>query len=497
MYSWYVICRDTREIWNLAHTVDEVDGILGEIKDSISNAGKSADMPYKQANEENREKAMSITMTTRSKKWGTLPTTINKDATCASSPLTPTETLQVEWETVPSPANSSGLPGAFNSTEDRRRRVLEKSKVTPMDRDWRTGNNPVDNITALSNTVETKPTSDESKLIPVLEEDNVDDELGIAEFKSNRALSPENDAMLVEQSNEHQTSDVTNRINEPDHARTTNDDNQDNHSSDTDDQLAYELAHDSNGPWTDPVEDERSAQLYLDKLSDHQRAVTQVLAHRQVGLIFSRFGFREVDPELDMYQEQYNIVVTTMVGGRLAMGRNNSLDDDQGRNDMNPIDWQTAMDEQLHDIAAQDKAVRFPIETSNVTSPIEIKEEEHTPSLSTSDIRIHDVGTTDETTPVAKGAPNEEESQDEQTQNVQTSTAPRYGWTIKDRVILQRWRIHDLADTGQTEIADQGIHIDDDGKAYIVKGGIVDTKGWNKSPLNNRMLKPMLTKGLP
>ncbi|KAK0214477.1 hypothetical protein IW262DRAFT_1300559 [Armillaria fumosa] len=225
-----------------------------------------------------------------------------------------------------------------------------------MECDWCTGNNPVDNITALSNTAETKPMSDESKLIPVLEEDNIDNEFGIAEFESNRASSPENDAM----------------INEPDHTQTINDNNQNNHLSDND-QLAYKLADDSNGPWTNPAEDEQSAQL-----------------------------FREVDPELDMYQEQYNIVVTMMVGGQLAMGRNNFPDNDQDHNDMNSIDQQTAMDEQLHDVAAQDKAVRFPIETSNVTR------------------------TTDETTPVAKGAPNEEESQDEQIQNVQMSTAPWY-----------------------------------------------------------------------
>ncbi|KAK0214974.1 hypothetical protein IW262DRAFT_1465755 [Armillaria fumosa] len=37
------------------------------------------------------------------------------------------------------------------------------------------------------------------------------------------------------------------------------------------------------------------------------------------------------------------------------------------------------------------------------------------------------------------------------------------------KVILQRWRAHDLADNGQTEIADQGIFIDNEGNAFINK----------------------------
>ncbi len=72
--------------------------------------------------------------------------------------------------------------------------------------------------------------------------------------------------------------------------------------------------------------------------------VTRVLAHRQLGLIFRHLGLENLDPDLDIYWEQYNIVITTMVGGRLVMGTNNEpvMHDNPG--DLN---------DQLHNIATQ------------------------------------------------------------------------------------------------------------------------------------------------
>ncbi|PBK86156.1 hypothetical protein ARMGADRAFT_1086901 [Armillaria gallica] len=80
-----------------------------------------------------------------------------------SSPLTPAESPPLELNTDVTP----GLPGAFNSTEDRRRRVLEKSRSTPIDLNWQTGSNNPDVPTPTSTTVESKPMSDEPQLIAV------------------------------------------------------------------------------------------------------------------------------------------------------------------------------------------------------------------------------------------------------------------------------------------------------------------------------------------
>ncbi|KAK0494260.1 hypothetical protein EDD18DRAFT_1107288 [Armillaria luteobubalina] len=174
----------------------------------------------------------------------------NRSATCASSSLTLTEVIQSEQEGTQSPTHSSGLPGAFNSTEERRQRVLEKSKSVPIECEWHT-----DNMTSSSTAEGHKPGNDESELIPIPEEANGDDELEIAEFKSNQASSPENDAILSKQSKPNSPSEHPYNLpgslahDENGH----DDDNQSEHSSDhkfdstilADDQLVYELAHDS------------------------------------------------------------------------------------------------------------------------------------------------------------------------------------------------------------------------------------------------------------
>ncbi|KAK0429657.1 hypothetical protein EV421DRAFT_1914266 [Armillaria borealis] len=212
----------------------------------------------------------------------------------------------------------------------------------------------------MSATIESKPTSDEPLLEPVPEEDNVDSEFGIAEFESNRASSPdEEEKESGEQHNDHDTvlPDESNCLDEPrnldqdntpdpdkgDRISRSFDDNLDGAILE-DDQLAYELAHDSNGPWIEATEEERASQIFLDELTEYQQAVTQVLAHRQVGLVFKRLGFEDVDPESDIYQEQYNLVITTMVGGRLIMG------DTINRDNEGP-DTGHRMNDQLHNVA--------------------------------------------------------------------------------------------------------------------------------------------------
>lgn len=147
-----------------------------------------------------------------------------------------------------------------------------------------------------STTVESKPMSDEPQLIPVPDEDNADSEFGIAEFESNRPSSPEEDDIEpkhqiegydapadetagIMQPNQHlEIDEVPSGKPAPIHNPIPGDDNCSEQSSDSEldrailgnDQLAYELAHDTNGLWTDPTEDERSAQLFLNELSDHQ-----------------------------------------------------------------------------------------------------------------------------------------------------------------------------------------------------------------------------------
>ncbi|KAK0488062.1 hypothetical protein EDD18DRAFT_1110674 [Armillaria luteobubalina] len=49
----------------------------------------------------------------------------------------------------------------------------------------------------------------------------------------------------------------------------------------------------------------------------------------QVGLLFKHLGFEEIDSDSDVYQEQYNLIVTTMVGGRIVMGSEKDWEEDR------------------------------------------------------------------------------------------------------------------------------------------------------------------------
>ncbi|KAK0214975.1 hypothetical protein IW262DRAFT_1465761 [Armillaria fumosa] len=250
----------------------------------------------------------------------------------ATSPLTSTGSPHPDpmdqHNKTPTMVDRSELLGAFSSTESRR--------------------GAPENITPPLITVGSKSTDNNAGLIPIPDEYNVGSELEIAEFESNRASSPED--------NDHGDQiiklDVHNEIDKANHSDPGDEDRNSQSSNNEfdeaillNDQLAYDLAHDNNGPWTDPAEDERSAQLFLNELSDHQCMVIRVLAHRQVGLLFKRLGIEEIDLDLDIYQEQYNLIVTTMVGGRIVIGGDVDWGDEGHQN--------ASVDDQLHNVATR------------------------------------------------------------------------------------------------------------------------------------------------
>ncbi|KAK0211840.1 hypothetical protein IW262DRAFT_1467237 [Armillaria fumosa] len=398
----------------------------------------------------------------------------------ATSPLTSTGSPHLDpmdqHNKTPTMVDRSELPGAFSSTESRRRRVLEKAPV--VEPTWRTVRGAPENITPPLMTVGSKSTDNNAGLIPIPDEYNVGSELEIAEFESNRASSPED--------NDHGDQiielDVRNEMDEANHSNPGDEDRNSRSSNNefdkailSNDQLAYDLAHDNNGPWTDLAEDERSAQLFLNELSDHQHVVIRVLAHRQVGLLFKHLGIEEIDPDSDIYQEQYNLVVTTMVGGRIVIGGDVDRGDEGHRN--------ASVDDQLHDPFDFQAGPKHRISpTEKMSNHTSVKEEEITPPLG---IPTDPPRNSEEQLPVTdEPSPKRAEDIDGGRQH-HSGLSPRYGQTIKDKVILQRWRAHDLADNGQTEIADQGIFIDDEGNAFIMRGGIADTsqnKEQKKSP---------------
>ncbi|KAK0429656.1 hypothetical protein EV421DRAFT_1914265 [Armillaria borealis] len=107
-------------------------------------------------------------------------------------------------------------------------------------------------------------------------------------------------------------------------------------------------------------------------------------------------------------------------------------------------------------------------------SPTRVKQEEITPSLHTPDPPEPEVKMQSAPPPVK---PTTEGKRAERA----STPTPHYGKTVKDKVILQCWRNRDLANTGRTDIADQGIFIDANGDAFIIKGGIADMKSKSHS----------------
>ncbi|KAK0499326.1 hypothetical protein EDD18DRAFT_1349507 [Armillaria luteobubalina] len=117
--------------------------------------------------------------------------TDNTAAAHVSSPLTPAGSLQVEPATT---SGTPGLPGAFDSTESRRWRVLEK--LPDVSHNWRTIPDTIVNPIPPPTVVEHVSTSNEEMLIPITEDDNNGSDAGIAEFELNRASSPDNDELV-------------------------------------------------------------------------------------------------------------------------------------------------------------------------------------------------------------------------------------------------------------------------------------------------------------
>ncbi len=250
------------------------------------------------------------------------------------------------------------------------------------------------------------------------------------------------------------------------------------------DQLAYDLAHDNNGPWNSPGADEQSAQLFLSELTDHQRAVIRILAHRQVDQMFKRLGFSDIDPESDVYREQYNLIVTMMVGGGMILGhpQEATAPSVTHQDHVDPYDGQhRRLVERIERGNRTDRVKSFDFsrvsdqnESPVLQEPPMMKEEEVTPLLSNGTApppvteTVQPVVTTRSSMPVAPTSVN-----DGTTRNAH-QREPRIGKTLKDKVILQRWRNKDIKDTGHTDIADQGIYIDDEGEAFIIEGGIAN-----------------------
>ncbi len=157
--------------------------------------------------------------------------------------------------------------------------------------------------------------------------------------------------------------------------------------------------HNDNGPWVPSREEELSVQLFLNDLSDHQRAVTHVLAHRQVGQLFKCLRFETIDPESDIYQEQLNLTIMTMVGGGMVMSHETQATTEDLLMDNNTESNAEAC--QLHDVAdrialnrkmGKIKPFNFATDLAGSTkgsqgspelshSPTRIKQEEITPNL--------------------------------------------------------------------------------------------------------------------
>lgn len=83
------------------------------------------------------------------------------------------------------------------------------------------------------------------------------------------------------------------------------------------DRAAYGFATREGAEWTDPQADSQQVQEVLDGMSDEQCAIVRVLAHRQTHVALCQMGVSNIDPESEAYLQQYNIMVTSIVGGSM------------------------------------------------------------------------------------------------------------------------------------------------------------------------------------
>ncbi len=214
---------------------------------------------------------------------------------------------------------------------------------------------------------------------------------------------------------------------------------------------AYEFAIREGAEPTSPQADSQQAQEVLNGMSDEQRAIVRVLAHRQTHVALRMMGVNNIDPESEAYLQQYNITVISIIGGSILQ----SKEDTRATNRNQDTDSTSeSFDDQLRQAAAQfgrpTMAPRPQLFDFSGTS--------RNPSRSS--------------TPTAG---NWHEPQNNNHREEAQETQPRpctrvvatpngVGKTLKDRVILQRWRERDIAESGQSNIPDQGITWDNKGE---------------------------------
>ncbi len=214
----------------------------------------------------------------------------------ATSSLTPNETPTAVRTGVTGMAEiapehntpvSISSPTVFQSNEDRRRRVQGDKPIMP-ERDWHSTRDGEVNIQPQfsgSDIVNTNPISWMSHYSSYPEEEIVENEFDIAEFGSQRSVSPNNmrtdrddQRSMIPDNNQHDGSE-----NEEGYKYNPDEESLDNVTDGkilNADHIVYRMALSENGPWALSKEEELSVQLFLNDLSDHQQAVTCVLAHR-------------------------------------------------------------------------------------------------------------------------------------------------------------------------------------------------------------------------
>lgn len=217
------------------------------------------------------------------------------------------------------------------------------------------------------------------------------------------------------------------------------------------DHAAYNLTACEGGEWTSLQADAQQAQNALHEMSDEQRAIIRVLAHRQTHVALRMMGVSNIDPDSEAYQQQYNITVVSIVGGSIIRSQEEERAAEQAKERTSLSDL---FNEQLRNMAAQfgqpqtapcPRLFDFSGNSRNTSQA---------PTLVIASI-LTDRG---ETTLV--------EQPTRRTKIV--ATLDGIGRTLKDRAILQKWRERDIAESGQTHIPDQGIRWDNQGQPYDV-----------------------------
>ncbi|KAK0430215.1 hypothetical protein EV421DRAFT_1913211 [Armillaria borealis] len=203
---------------------------------------------------------------------------------------------------------------------------------------------------------------------------------------------------------------------------------QDLHEALRSDCAAYELATREDGEWANPQVDAVQVQEVLSGMNDEQRAVVRVLAHRQTHVALRMMGVSNIDPESEAYLQQYNITVVSIVGGSILQSQEDARATSQNQGQDNTSE---TFNDQLRNAAAQFGRPH--------TAP-----RPHLFDFSGASRNPSRLGTPSAT---SKPTPN------------------GVGKTLKDRAILQKWRERDMAESGQSNIPDQGIVWDNKGEA--------------------------------